>query len=85
MLSSRGLKFVGSAFSGQRRWIGSGRADLYAKRSVLGKIANEAEVGRLIFSRLSINQNFESNFVALEEVYSGSLTIAEDRVCMAVE
>ena len=64
---------------------GSGRADLHAKPSVWGKIANEAKVGRLILSHLSINQNFESNLVALEEVYSGPLTIAEDLMCMSVE
>ena len=64
---------------------GSGRADLHAKPSVWGKIANEAKVGRLILSHLSINQNFESNLVALEEVYSGPLTIAEDLMCMLVE
>jgi ribonuclease BN (tRNA processing enzyme) len=45
----------------------------------------EAKVGRLILSHLSINQNFESNLVALEEVYSGPLTIAEDLMCMSVE
>jgi len=39
----------------------------------------------LILSHLSINQNFESNLVALEEVYSGPLTIAEDLMCMSVE
>ena len=64
---------------------GSGRADLHAKPSVWGKIANEAKVGRLILSHLSINQNFESNLVALEEVYSGPLTIAEDLMCIAIE
>jgi len=64
---------------------GSGRADLHAKPSVWGKIANEAEVGRLILSHLSINQNFESNLVALKEVYSGPLTIAEDLMCMPIE
>jgi ribonuclease BN (tRNA processing enzyme) len=58
---------------------------LHAKPSVWGKIANEAEVGRLILSHLSINQNFESNLVALKEVYSGPLTIAEDLMCMPVE
>jgi len=64
---------------------GSGRADLHAKPSVWGKIANEAEVGRLILSHLSINQNFESNLEALKAVYSGPLTIAEDLMCMPVE
>ena len=64
---------------------GSGRADLHAKPSVWAKIANEAEVGRLILSHLSINQNFESNLVALKEVYSGPLTIAEDLMCMPIE
>ena len=64
---------------------GSGRADLHAKPSVWGKIANEAKVGRLILSHLSMNQNFESNLVALKAVYSGPLTIAEDLMCMSVE
>ena len=64
---------------------GSGRADLHAKPSVWGEIANEAKVGRLILSHLSINQNFESNLDALKAVYSGPLTVAEDLMCMSVE
>jgi ribonuclease BN (tRNA processing enzyme) len=64
---------------------GSGRADLHAKPSAWGKIANEAKVGRLILSHLSTNQNFESNLDALKAVYSGPLTIAEDLMCIAVE
>jgi ribonuclease BN (tRNA processing enzyme) len=64
---------------------GSGRADLHAKPSVWGKIANEAKVGRLILSHLSMNQDFESNLEALKAVYSGPLTIAEDLMCMSVE
>ena len=63
---------------------GSGRGDLHAKPSVWGKIANDADVGNLILSHLSINQNFESNLNALKAVYSGPLTIAEDLMCLPV-
>jgi ribonuclease BN (tRNA processing enzyme) len=64
---------------------GSGRGDLHAKPSVWGKIANDADIGSLVLSHLSNNQNFESNLNALKAVYSGPLTIAEDLMYLLVE
>jgi ribonuclease BN (tRNA processing enzyme) len=64
---------------------GTGRSDLHAKPSVWGKIANDAEIGSLVLSHLSSNQNFEANVDALRAVYSGPLIIAEDLMCLPID
>ncbi|PCJ24039.1 MAG: MBL fold metallo-hydrolase [SAR86 cluster bacterium] len=64
---------------------GTGRADLHAKPSVWGKIAQDAGVDRLVLSHLPENQNFETNLGFLQEVYTGPLTVAEDFMCLAID
>lgn len=63
---------------------GSGRADLHASPSTWGRIATDAGVGRLVLSHLSATQNFEDNLAALNEAYTGPLSIAEDLMCLPV-
>ena len=64
---------------------GSGRGDLHAKPSVWGKIASDANVGRLVLSHLMSNQNIENNVDALKQVWTGPLTIAEDLMCLEIK
>lgn len=64
---------------------GTGRPDLHAKPSTWGQIATQAQVGRLVLSHLSTNQNFQANLGFLQAEYSGPLTVAEDLLCVTVD
>jgi ribonuclease BN (tRNA processing enzyme) len=57
-------------------------AELHAKPSVWGRIASAAEVGRLVLSHISSNQDLEANLEILQENYTGPLTVGEDLLCI---
>ena len=60
-------------------------SDLHAKPSVWGQMATDAGVGTLILSHLSANQDLDENVGHLRSRYRGSLTVAEDLLCVMVE
>ncbi len=78
----RGVDLLIVHFAGNED--GSGRGDLHAKPSVWAQIAVDAEVEQLMLSHLSMNQNFEANLAALQAIYTGRLSIAEDLMCVAL-
>ncbi len=57
-------------------------AQLHASPSVWGQIATQANVGRLVLSHISSNQDLEANLEILQQNYQGPLTIGEDMLCV---
>lgn len=57
-------------------------AELHAKPSVWGQIATDANIGNLVLSHISANQDYETNLADLQANYSGQLTVAEDLLCV---
>ncbi len=57
-------------------------ARLHARPSVWGRIATEADIGRLVLSHISINQDLEANLEILQQHYTGRLTLGEDLLCV---
>lgn len=79
----RGVDVLVVHFAGNED--GSGRGDLHAKPSAWAEIANDAEVGSLVLSHIMSNADFDANLAALEEIWTGPLTIAEDLMCIEIE
>ena len=64
----------------------SGRAAaLHARPSVWGQMATDADVGALVLSHLSANQDFDDSLTHLRSRYSGPVVVAEDLLCVAVD
>lgn len=70
------VHFAGSEF-------GTGfAAELHARPSVWGRIATDANVGRLVLSHIMANGDLETNLEFLQENYQGLLTVGEDLLCV---
>ncbi|MCB1671120.1 MAG: MBL fold metallo-hydrolase [Gammaproteobacteria bacterium] len=57
-------------------------AELHARPSVWGQIASQAEVGRLVLSHITVNQDLEANMEVLRDNYHGLLTLGQDLLCI---
>ncbi len=83
---SRGADVLVVHFAGSENSRGGGQGrNLHAKPSVWGQIATEAEVGMLVLSHISSDQNFDTNLAHRRKHYSGPLTVAKDLACLPVE
>ncbi len=83
---SRGADVLVVHFAGSENSRGQGQGrSLHAKPSVWGQIATDAEVGMLVLSHISSDQNFDANLEHLRKHYSGPLTVAKDLACLPVE
>ena len=68
-------------FAGSENGTGLG-AQLHARPSVWGQMASAANIGNLVLSHISANQDFEANLEILRSNYSGRLTVGEDLLCI---
>lgn len=68
-------------FAGSENGTGLG-AQLHAKPSVWGQMATAANVGNLVLSHISANQDLEANLEILRMNYNGRLTVGEDLLCV---
>ena len=80
----RGVDVLVVHFAGSEESAGA-VTNLHAKPSVWGQMAADAQVGTLVLSHVSANQDFEANLAHLRSRYVGPLTVAEDLLCVAVE
>ena len=62
-------------------------AQLHARPSVWGRMATEAEVGRVLVSHISTSspQVLESSLAVLRENYNGPVTVGEDLLCLEID
>lgn len=82
---SRGADVLIVHFAGSEEGGRAQSRNLHAKPSVWGQIATDAEVGALVLSHISSNQDFDANLAHLKSRYSGPLVVAEDLICVAVD
>ena len=80
----RGVDVLVVHFAGSEASSGSA-TDLHARPSVWGQMAADADVGTLVLSHLSANQDLPENVAHLRSRYGGPLTIASDLLCVPVQ
>ena len=80
----RGVDVLVVHFAGSEQSAGV-VADLHAKPSIWGQMATDADVGMLVLSHLSANQDLDENLIHLRARYRGALTVADDLLCVPVQ
>lgn len=80
----RGVDVLVVHFAGSEESAGV-VSDLHAQPSVWGQMATDADVGRLVLSHLSANQDLDENVNHLRTRYRGALTVADDLLCVPLQ